>query len=69
MCVYVCVLPLHAVRPPGNFPGPYSSNPPVSGSHGDMASISHHNLQVPSERSSGANDRVETVTMQTPVFI
>lgn len=53
---------LHAVRPPGNLPGPNPRHPAVSGPHGDMASVCHNNLQASSERSSGANDRLEKVT-------
>lgn len=62
VCVCVCVYPfLYAVCPAGNLPGPRSRHPSVPGSHGDMASGCHNNLQASSERSCGTNDRLETV--------
>lgn len=61
--VMVCpCVPLRAVCPPGDLPGPHSSHPAVPGSHGDLARGRHHHLQASSERCRGANDRLETVT-------
>lgn len=62
MCV--CAL-LHAVCPVRNLPGTRARRPLVPGSAGDMASVCPDNLQASSERSRGANDRLETVTMAT----
>lgn len=63
--VFVCTrtrIPLtNAVCPPGDLPSPGSCHPLVPGSHGDMASGCHHNLQAPSERSCGTNDGMEKV--------
>lgn len=42
-------------------PGSSQGHPCVSGSHGNVASLSHHNLQVSPEGSRAANDRMETV--------
>lgn len=51
--------------PVGNLSGAYSGHSDVSGSDGDLASSFHDHLQSTSERSSGANVRLETVTMDT----
>lgn len=65
VCVYarICTrIPLpNAVCPPWDLPSPGSCHPLVPGSHGDMASGCHHNLQAPSERSCGTNDGMEKV--------
>lgn len=49
--------------PAGNFPGASSGHPHVSGSDVDLAGGFYNHLQTTFKRSSGANDRLETVTM------
>lgn len=55
LCVFI-------VCPDRDRPGSSQGHPRVSGSHGNVAGLSHHNLQVSPEGSRGANDRMETVT-------
>lgn len=54
---------LNTVCPVWNHSGPSSSCPHVVGPDGDLACVSHNNLSASSKGSSGANDRLATVTM------